>query len=414
MASFLQSLGNIGQVANQADLTYAAIQDRQRKQQEAQQAAKLRALQIQEATQKISEQQQQKQGTGMAWQALQAMNGGAGSPPNPQAPGQPSVPMAPLGAPSPQGSPQQISPGGPQGGGQPSPPPGAGAPAQPPQTPPPGGTQPNLAPALTGAGGLPLPASFNVEQAMSYLQKQNPEADPVTLFSALGQMGGMWDQLHPQAKQDYMLLRDNIKAQMQMEMLESRLKATDEQIDRRGELQKTRDAILEAGRNSRFQQGEAGKDSRQDSRETGIQDRFNKRQEAAAGKAATAASLKEISDQKTEAKDQITKLNRERSAIKAKYSFGQPPHGSDDEKKLQETAQQVDQLSDKIVQLDRSIRSTRSGGSKPVSPTPIELKEKDNKPGVTHDNPLIPKTQADIDNAPPGTFIQTPSGVMQK
>jgi hypothetical protein len=35
-------------------------------------------------------------------------------------------------------------------------------------------------------------------------------------------------------------------------------------------------------------------------------------------------------------------------------------------------------------------------------------------PAWTHDHPLVPRTQADIDNAPPGSVIQTPNGLMVK
>jgi hypothetical protein len=377
MANFLQALGNIGRVAGSAEETYATLQDRKRKEMEAQQMKQLRDLQMQEAYQKMSADQRAQQAGGMAYKGLQGLEGIGQQSQNPMGPGQPSVPMQqpgqqmppqapPIGGGAPQGA--QMSPGSPPQSGPP------GGPGSMPQG---GGQFPQLAPALTGPGGAQLPAAFDVKQAMSYLEKQNPSADPVTLFSALGQMGGMWEQLHPQAKQDYQLLRDSIKAQMQMDLLQERLKATDEQIDRRGDLAKTRDQILESGRNSRAATSEQGRNDRSASHESGVESRFDKRQEAQAGKAATAASVKDISDQKTEIKDQITKLNRERAAIKGKYAFGQPPPNSEDFKALQTKAAEIDQLSDQTIQLDRSLRQARSGGIKPAAGSPGDGKDKE-------------------------------------
>jgi seryl-tRNA synthetase len=248
--------------------------------------------------------------------------------------------------------------------------------------PPPG----QIAPALTGAGGANLPAAFNVQQAMSYLQKQNPNADPATLFQALGQMGGMWEQLHPQAKQDYQLVRDNIKAQMQMDMLRERLNAIDEQIDRRGELAKIRDGILEQGRDRRASQSEQGKDARQNTRETGIENRFDKRQDWLDAKRSTKAATQDIADQKTEINDQISKLNKERAAIKNALPFGQAAPNSPEQKKLQELAKQIDDLSDKKIMLDRAMRQARVGGGKEPGAGPDATpREKEQGPGQQGD-----------------------------
>jgi uncharacterized protein YdcH (DUF465 family) len=234
---------------------------------------------------------------------------------------------------------------------------------------------------LTGPGGVQLPAAFDVKQAMAYLQKQNPDADPQTLFAALGQMGGMWEQLHPQAKQDYQLLRDNLKFQMQMDMLKERLDATDRQLKERSDLQHIRDMFLEAGRNSRFEEGESGKDSRQQNRERGVESRFERREQGRTDRATSTARIKDLTDQKTEVKDQITKLNRERAEIKGKYAFGQTPQNSEDFKALQQKAAEIDQLSDKTVQIDRQIRTVRSGGGGAKTAAPKETPEADQSSG---------------------------------
>ena len=380
MANFLTALGNIGQVLGKAEQTSDAMAERRRKEQMFTQQQELAKLEQANKQQQLQTQQREQQGSGMAWQALQALSGAS---PPPQGAGQPSVPaqgMPPQGGPPqqgmlPGGMPPQAAPGAPpMGGGQPRPPmpqgqpPGAGGPPMGAGAPP---QQPQVNnPALTGPGGIALPPAFDVQQAISYLAKNNPDADSQTLFAALGQTAGMWQQLHPQAKQDYMLMREAMKTETQMDMLKQKMDQQKEMFEQRKDLMRMMENMREDGRNERFSRGQEGQEERLQKREQGIQGRFDKRDQRLRDKQSGQAALKDLSDQKTTIKDQITQLNRQRAAIKQKYAFGQPPANSDDYKKLQQAAQEIDKLSQQVVQIDGQIRKARAGGDQQPAAKP--------------------------------------------